>query len=74
MSATVRVADAHVNLLPKNGTSRDVWMPLEELEENCDPLWCVGYGEVRPDFCACVTSIWPLQVPVVQLEPAHLQD
>jgi hypothetical protein len=47
-------------------------MPLEQIQEDIDTFKCVRYSEMRTDFCARVTSIWPIQVPVVQLEPAHL--
>jgi hypothetical protein len=68
----IGVTDTNINLLPKNGLSRDVWMSLEQLQENIDTVTCVRYSEMRIDFCARIASICPFKVPVVQLEPAHL--
>lgn len=72
LSVAVRVSDTDVNLLPENGLGGNVGMSLEQRQENSDPIYCIRYGEMRADCCACVTSVCPIQMPVVQLEPTHL--
>jgi hypothetical protein len=40
----IRITDADINLLPKDGASRDVRMSPEQLQENEDTIWCVRYS------------------------------
>jgi len=72
LPVAVRVTDTDVNLLPENGLGRNVGMSQEQRQENSDTVFCIRYGEMRANCCACVTCVCPIQMPVVKLEPTHL--